>query len=177
MGNHAGQLRAHGDQEGFLALVELAPLFLLNDQNAHHPSMVNDRHAEERGVALFSGLGEIAESGMRRGIFQIDRLLAGTDIADQTFVGSQADDTHRALVQTFGGHQHVAGRVGIKQIHRAHFGAHGATHALHDNVQGASQIPCGIDLLNDAAQRSEHAQHSVSSPRGRRGASSFIARR
>ena len=43
MGDHPGELRAHGHQEGLFALVELAALLLLDDQHAHHPPVVNDR--------------------------------------------------------------------------------------------------------------------------------------
>ena len=60
MGNNPGELRAHGHEEGFFTFVELAAFFLLDDQHADNAAVVNDRCAEERGVALFAGFGKVA---------------------------------------------------------------------------------------------------------------------
>ncbi|MNJ54357.1 hypothetical protein D3C77_497930 [compost metagenome] len=43
MGNNTGELGAHGHQEGFFALVELATLLLLDNQYPHHTPVVDDR--------------------------------------------------------------------------------------------------------------------------------------
>lgn len=47
MGDNAGELRAHGHEEGFFTFIELATFFLLNDQHADDAAVVNDRCPEE----------------------------------------------------------------------------------------------------------------------------------
>lgn len=47
MGDHPGQLRTHGHEEGFFTFIELAALFLLDDQYADNAAVVDDRCAEE----------------------------------------------------------------------------------------------------------------------------------
>ncbi len=113
VGNDSGQLRTHGNQEGLFALIELAALLLLDHQYAHHPAVVNNRHTQEGGIALFASLGKVAETGVRCRIFEVDRLLTGTDVTDQTLAGAQGNGTDGILVETFGRHQHVATDFGI----------------------------------------------------------------
>lgn len=71
VGNNAGELRAHGHEEGFFAFVELTAFFLLDDQHADDAAVVNDRRAEERGVALLAGFGEVAIARVIRGVFEV----------------------------------------------------------------------------------------------------------
>ncbi|MNN56482.1 hypothetical protein D3C81_1714180 [compost metagenome] len=151
--------------------------------------MVDDRRAEEGGVALLAGLGEVAEARVAGGVLEVERLLAGTDQADQALARGHADLADGVLVEALGGHQHEAVALRIEQVHRADLGAHGCAHALDDDRQGGVQIPGGVDLLDDLAQRVEHGQRGVApsssrwsggggqSRSGRRGASSFRARR
>jgi hypothetical protein len=133
MGDDPGELGAHGDQKGFLALVELAALLLLHHQHAHHPPVVDDRRAEEGGVALLAGLGKVAVARVVGGVFQVQRLLAGADQADQTFVGGHADLADGALVEALGGHQHEAVGFRVEQVDRADLAAHGLLDPLHDD--------------------------------------------
>ncbi len=177
MGNHPGELGTHGDQEGFLHLIKQPALLLLDDQHAHHPPVVDDGHPEEGGIALLAGLGKVAETGMRGGVFEVHRLLADTDITDQTLVAGQAHHPDGALVQALGGHQLIAIGIGIEQIDRANVGLHRLAHPLDDDIQRGGQVLGGVDLLNDTPQRTEHVQHQLNSSRGSRGASSFMARR
>ncbi|MCY1441563.1 hypothetical protein D9M71_578820 [compost metagenome] len=47
VGDNAGELRAHGHEEGFFTFIELTTFFLLNDQHADNAAVVNDRRPEE----------------------------------------------------------------------------------------------------------------------------------
>ncbi|MNV57274.1 hypothetical protein D3C71_1495970 [compost metagenome] len=47
VGDNAGELRAHGHEEGFFTFIELAAFFLLDDQHADDATVVNDRRPEE----------------------------------------------------------------------------------------------------------------------------------
>ncbi len=125
VGNNPCQLRAHRDQEGLFALVELTALLLLDHQHPHHTPVVNDRCAQEGGITLFTGLGKVAIARVVSSVFQVQRLFAGTHEANQTFVRRHADLADGPLVQALGGHQHEAVGFRIEQIDRADLAAHG----------------------------------------------------
>lgn len=156
MGDNAGELRTHGDEEGFFALVELAALLLLHHQNAHHPTVVDDRGAKEGGETFFTGFGEVAITGVIGGVLEVQRLLAGTYQADEAFVGCHADLADGALVQALGGHEHEAVGFRVQQVDRADLAAHGLLDPLHDDRQRRLQILGGVHFLDDLAQRVEH---------------------
>ncbi len=158
MGDNPGELRAHGHQEGFLAFIELAAFLLLDDQYAHHPTVVDDRCTEKGGVALLAGLGEVAVARMFGGVFEVERLLTGAHQAHQTLVGRHADLADGALVETFGGHQDEAFGFRIEQIDRADLAAHGLPDSQHDDAQRRLEVLGGIHFLDNLAQRAEHAQ-------------------
>ncbi len=162
MGDDPGELRAHGDQEGFLAFVELATLLLLDDQDPDHAAVVDDRCAEEGGEALFTGFGEVAITRVIGGVFQVQRLFPGTDQADQAFVGGHADLADGALVQALGGHQHEAVGLRVEQVDRADLAAHGLFHAQDNDPQRRLEIFGGVHFLDDLAQRIEHGSGSNS---------------
>ncbi|KAF1067774.1 MAG: hypothetical protein GAK45_01571 [Pseudomonas citronellolis] len=158
VGDHPCQLGTHGHQEGFFAFIELAFFLLLHHQHTHHPTVVDDRRAEERGVALLASLGEVAIARVLGGVLQVQRLFPGTDQADQAFVRRHAHLADGALVQTLGGHQHEAVALRVEQVHRAHLGAHGLLDPLHDDAQRRLEILGGVHFLDDLTQRVEHAQ-------------------
>ncbi len=158
MGDDPGQLRAHGDQEGFLALVELAALLLLDDQHAHHPPVVDDRRTEEGGIAFFARLGEVAVARVFGGMFKVERLLARAHQADQALVGGHADLADGLLVQAFGGHQDEAIRFRIEQVDRADLAGHGLPNPQHNDAQRRLEVLGGVHFLDNLAQRAEHAQ-------------------
>ncbi|KPB88226.1 Unknown protein sequence [Pseudomonas syringae pv. maculicola] len=162
MGNNARQLRAHGDQEGFFALVELTTLLLLDHQHPHHATVVDNRRAEERGVAFLTGLGEVAITRVICGVFEIQRFFARTDQADQAFIRRHADFADGALVEAFGSHQDKAVDLGIEQVDRADLAAHGLLDAQHNNAQRRLEILGGVNFLDDLAQRIEHGSGSNS---------------
>lgn len=162
MGDNAGELRAHGHEEGFFTLIKLAAFLLLNDQHADDAAVVNDRRPEERRVALFTGLGEVTVARVIRGVFEVQGFFTRADQADQTFVGCHADFTDRALVQALGGHQHEAVGLWIKQVDRADLAAHGLFDAQHNNPQRRLEILGGVNFLDDLAQRIEHGSGSNS---------------
>ncbi|MNQ77837.1 hypothetical protein D3C85_927280 [compost metagenome] len=161
MGDNARELGAHGHQEGFFALVELAPLLLLDHQHAHHLAVVDDRRTEEGGITLLAGFGEVAVARVFGGVLQIERLLAGADQADQTLVGRHADLADGALVQAVGGHQDEAVALRVEQVDRADLAAHGLLDPLHDDAQGRLEILGSINFLDDLAQRIEHGSALV----------------
>ena len=179
MGDHPGKLGAHGHQEGFLALVELTLLLLLDDQYAHHLAVVDDRRAEEGGVALLAGFGEVAVARVFGGVFEVERLLAGANQAHQTLVGGHADLADSLLVQALGGHQDETVGFRIKQVDRTDLAAHGLAHPLHNDAQRRLEILGGVYFLDDLAQGIEHGStlNWLQSRTSRRGASSLRARR
>ena len=77
---------------------------------------------------------------MRGGVFEVDRLLANTDIADQAFIAAQTDHADRILVQAFGGHQFIAIGIGIEQIDGTDVGFHRLAHTAHNDLQRGRQI-------------------------------------
>ncbi|MDT4819800.1 hypothetical protein FQZ97_529260 [compost metagenome] len=156
VGDNASQLRAHGDEEGFLALVELAALLLLHHQDAHHPPVVDDRGAKEGGETLFTGFGEVAVTGVIGGVLEVQRLFAGAHQAHQAFVGGHADLADGALVQALGGHEHETVGLRVQQVDRADLAAHGLLDPLHDDRQRRLQVLGGVHFLDDLAQRVEH---------------------
>ncbi len=162
MGDHPGQLSAHRHQEGFFTFVELATLFLLDDQHAHDATVVNDRRAEERSVAFLAGFGEVAVARVARGVFQVQGFFARPDQTDQALVGRHADLADRALVQAFGGHQHKAIGLGVQQVDRTDLAAHGLFDAQYNNPQRRLEILGGVNFLDDLAQRIEHGSGSNS---------------
>lgn len=162
MGDHPGQLRAHGDQKGFFAFVELATFFLLDHQNTDHTAVVDDRRAQEGGITLFTGLGKVAIARVIGGVFEVQRFFTGAHQADQAFVGRHADLADRTLVQALGGHQHKTVGLWIKQIDRADLTAHGLFDAQHNNPQRRLEILGGVNFLDDLAQRIEHGSGSNS---------------
>ncbi|MNJ35548.1 hypothetical protein D3C77_302970 [compost metagenome] len=162
MRDYAGQLSAHGHQEGFFTFIELAPLFLLDDQNPDHPPVVNDRRTEERGEAFFTGFGEVTVARVVGGVFQVQRLFPGADQTDQALVRGHADLADRTLVQAFGGHQHEAVGLRVEQVDRAYLTAHGLFDAQHNDPQRRLEILGGVNFLDDLAQRIEHGSGSNS---------------
>ncbi len=162
MRDNARQLRTHGDQEGFFALVELTTLLLLDDQYADHTTVVDDRRAQKRRVALFTGFGEVAITRVIGGVFEVQRFFARTDQTDEAFVRRHAYFTDGALVETFGGHQHETVHFGIEQVDRADLAAHGLLDAQHNNAQRRLEILGGVNFLDDLAQRIEHGSGSNS---------------
>ena len=162
VGNNPGQLGAHGHQEGFFTFVELTALLLLNDQDPDHAPVVDDRRAQERGIALLSGFGKVAIARVIGGVFEVQRLFTGAHKADKAFVGRHADFADRALVQALGGHQDKAVCLWIKQIDRADLAAHGLFDAQHNNPQRRLEILGGVNFLDDLAQRIEHGSGSNS---------------
>ncbi|MCY1527465.1 hypothetical protein D9M68_625330 [compost metagenome] len=162
MRDDPGELRAHGHQEGFFALVELTALLLLDHQHTHHLAVVNDRGAEEGGITLLAGFSEVTVTRVFGGILQVERLFTGTDQADQAFVGRHADLADGALVQALGGHQHETIGLRIEQVDRADLAAHGLFDPQHDDAQRRLQVLGGIYFLDDLAQRIEHGSALVS---------------
>ncbi len=162
MRDNARQLRAHGDQEGFFALVELTTLLLLDDQHTDHTPVMDDRRAQERGVALFTGFGEIAITRVICSVFEIQRFFARTDQTDQAFIRCHADFADGALVEALGSHQDKAVDLGIEQVDRADLAAHGLLDAQHNNAQRRLEILGGVNFLDDLAQRIEHGSGSNS---------------
>ncbi|MCY1450607.1 hypothetical protein D9M71_674300 [compost metagenome] len=124
--------------------------------------MVDDRRAEEGGVAFLAGLGEVAVAGVFGGVFQVERFFPGTDQADQALARRHAHLADGALVQTLGRHQYEAIGFHVQQVDRAHLGAHGLLHPLHDDAQRRLEILGGVHFLDDLAQRIEHGSGSNS---------------
>ena len=162
MGDNPGQLGAHGHQEGFFALVELATFLLLDDQDPDHPPVMDDRRPEEGGVALLAGLGEVAVAGVIGGVFQVQGFFPGAYQAHQAFVGSHADLADGTLVQAFGGHQHETVGFRVQQVDRADLAAHGLFDTQDDDPQRRLEILGGVNFLDDLAQRIEHGSGSNS---------------
>ena len=180
MGDNPGELRAHGHQEGFLAFIELAAFLLLDDQYAHHPTVVDDRCTEKGGVALLAGLGEVAVARMFGGVFEVERLLTGAHQAHQTLVGRHADLADGALVETFGGHQDEAFGFRIEQIDRADLAAHGLL-TLSTMMPNAALRSLAAftswTILRSVPSMLRGFLPIFQSRTGRRGASSLSARR
>ena len=125
MGDYPCQLGTHGDQEGFLTFVELAPLLLLDDQYPHHTTVMDDGGAQERCKPLFAGFGKVTVARVGSGVFQVERLFPGAHQAHQALVGRHADLADGALVEAFGRHQHEAVGFRVEQVNRADLAAHG----------------------------------------------------
>ncbi|MCY1173529.1 hypothetical protein D9M73_136910 [compost metagenome] len=162
MSDYPGQLGTHGDQEGFFAFVELAPLLLLDNQNTHHTTVVDDRGTKEGGITFLAGFSEVTVARVIGGVLQVQWLFAGTHQADQAFIGGHADFADRALVQTLGGHQDKAIGFGVEQIDRADLAVHGLFDAQHNDPQRRLEILGGVNFLDDLAQRIEHGSGSNS---------------
>ena len=162
VGDNPGQLRAHGHQEGFFAFVELATLFLLDDQHADNTAVVNDRCAKERGVALFTGFGKVAITRVIGRVLEVQGFFTRPHQAHQTFIGRHADLADGALVQALRGHQHKTVGLGVQQVNRADLAAHGFLDAQHNNPQRRLEILGGVNFLDDLAQRIEHGSGSNS---------------
>eukprot|EP01136_Pigoraptor_vietnamica_P039767 Opistho-1_new@10917 len=162
VGDNPGELRAHGHEEGFFAFIELAALFLLDNQHTDDTAVVDDWRPEERSVALFTGFGEVAVARVIRGVFEVQGFFTRADQTHQTFIGRHADLANRALVQALGGHQHKAVGLGVKQVDRADLAAHGLFDAQHNNPQRRLEILGGVNFLDDLAQRIEHGSGSNS---------------
>ncbi len=162
VGDHPSQLRTHCHQERFFALIELATLALLNDQDTHHAAVVDDRGAQEGGEALLAGLGEVPVARVRGGIFEVKGFFAGAYQPDQAFVGGHADLADRALVQPFGGHQHEPVGFRVQQVDRADLAGHGLFDTQDNDPQRRLEIFGGVYFLDDLAQRIEHGSGSNS---------------
>ena len=158
MSDNTGKLCTHCYEEGFFTLVEQALFSLLDDQNTHHPPVVDDRCAEKGGVAFFAGFSEIAIARMFTRMLQVERLLARANQADQTLIRRHADFADGLLVQAFGGHQDKTPGFGIEQVDRADVAGHGRPNSQHDNAQGRLEVLGSVYFLDDLAQRAEHAQ-------------------
>ena len=89
-------------------------------------------------------------------MFEVERLFAGADQADQALVGGHADLADGFLVQALGGHQHKAIAFRVEQVDRADLTAHSLAHSLHDNAQRRLEVLGGIYFLDNLAQRIEH---------------------
>ncbi len=162
MGDNSSELGAHGDQEGFFALVELAALLLLDDQYPDDAAVVDDRRTEEGGEFFFAGFGKVSITRVVRSVFQVQRLFPGTDQADQAFVGGHADLADGALVQAFGRHQHEAVGFRVEQVDGADLAAHGLLDTQDNDPQRRLEIFGGVYFLDDLAQRIEHGSGSNS---------------
>ncbi|MNZ45058.1 hypothetical protein D3C78_626990 [compost metagenome] len=160
--DNPGELSAHGDQESFFTLVELAAFFLLNDQHADHTTVVDDRCTQEGRETLLARFSEVAVTWVISGVFQVQRLFPGTDQTNQAFVGGHADLADGSLVEAFGGHQHEAVGFRVEQVDRADLAAHGLLDAQDNDPQRRLEIFGGVHFLDDLAQRIEHGSGSNS---------------
>ena len=156
MSDNTGQLGGHGNQKGFITFIKATSIRLLDDQHPQYIALVDDRHTEECVVQLFTNTGKELEAGVVFGILQVDRLFTFGHQAHQPFTGGQAGHTDQVLVETFGGTKHVTTRGQVTHIDTAHLGAHGIAHTPHNDFEGIVQALCGIDLLDNMAQRLKH---------------------
>ena len=118
-----GQHHGNGLQDLDLVVVVLARLAILHHQHAEHAARTQDRHAHQRVIDLFAGLGPISEIGMGLGVGQRQRPRRGGDDADETFADPQPRAMDGFGPQTFGGEEfeHFAG---AHDVTGAHFGDH-----------------------------------------------------
>jgi hypothetical protein len=154
--DHPCKLCRQGDQEGFLFLVETASLTLLHHQYADDLPMVDDRYAKEGLEYFLAGTFDELEVRMRLGVFEVQRLRAARDESDQTLVQRQAEATFERLVQSLGGHEHVAIGARIVNVDRTHLGLHRLAHPAHDDRQCLGQIDRTEHFLRHPAQRFQH---------------------
>lgn len=154
--DHPGKLRRQRDQEGFLFLVETALLALLHHQHAEDLPMVDDRYAKEGFEYFLAGAFDELEVRMRLGVFEVQRLRAACDESDQPLVQRQAEAAFERLVQSLGGHEHVAIGGRIVDVDRTHLGPHRLAYPAHDDRQCLGQIDCTKHFLRHPAQRFQH---------------------
>ena len=162
----AGQLRRQRHQKCFFALVETAPVPLLHDEHAEYATLLDDRHAEERVERFLADLRQVVKVRMARRVFEIDRFGAAADERDQPLPALQIKMSDRGLVEAFGRNEQeaVAGRV--DEIDRTDFRAHRLADARDDDVERVTKRRRRIDVLNDAAQGTEHGVACPLAPRG-----------
>ena len=178
VGDHPGELRREGDQKGFLALVEAAPLRLLHNQHAEHIALVDDGHAKKRVKGLFADVRQQLKIRVQLRVFKVQRLFPFGHQADQTLAARQAGFAHLIAVQALRGPEPVALPVPFADVHATDLGAHGDPHPRHDDGQDLVQRLRRIDLQYDVAQDIEHgAQRSSALCAASGAASSHRARR
>ena len=151
-----GELRRHGDEEGFLVFVETAALALLHHQHAQHFTVVDDRHAEEGAEQFFARALDELELRVGGGVLEVQRFLAAGHVAYEAFVPREAEAALQRLVQTLCGHEDVAAGGRVDEVDRADLGVHLLAHAAHDDGEGLGEIAGRGDFLHDAAQGFQH---------------------
>ena len=130
-------LRDHhrGGLQRFLLLLGIgAPRPVLHDQHAERVAGAQDRHAQERVVDFFAGLGPVREGRMRLRLREVDRVGFAGHQADQAFVGAEHGVVHGLRIQALGGVQ-LQAAVDAQHIDRANLRHHVGGDQHHDLVE------------------------------------------
>ena len=152
LGDAGRQLRRQGDHEGLFPFIEQPALFLLHHQNADHLALVHDGGTEEGAKRLFRDIGQKLETGVRRGIGQVDQLFPLAHQTDYALLERQGGFAHSRLGQPIGRRQSIAAHVGLGDINGAAVHRHGEPGLAHQCLQGLFE---GVGLghaLDDASE-------------------------
>ena len=134
-GDDRRELSRQRDEEGLFTLVEASTFALLHHQYPEHCAVMNDRHAKEGVKFLITGVLQIKEARVLRGVTQIDRFGMLRNQANKTLAGLQAYAAHRFGLEALRGHQYVGAHVGVEQIDRAHLCAERGTYARDNQLE------------------------------------------
>ena len=93
---------------------------------------------------------------MARRVLEIDRLRAAADERDEPLAALQIQVSDRGLVEAFGRNEQEAVTGRVHEIDRADFRAHRLADPRDDDVERVTKRRRRIDVLNDAAQGTEH---------------------
>ena len=145
LGQHHGRGLQHLD-----VLVGVLPMGpVLDGEDAHHLTVADDRHRQERVVDLLARLGPVGEGRVVLRVGLVDgRGLLGA-ASHQPLAAPQQGVVGGARVQALGGEQ-LKRAVLALQVDRAHLGHHQAGDLAHDLVEPGLAV--GMRLGHDLPQ-------------------------
>ena len=120
--------------------------------------MMDNRHTEEGVERLFADLFDIVIAPMLRRIFKIHRFCPFANISHQAFAEFQGDVANRALIQASSRHKDIFITFFIQQVNAANLGSHRFLNAIHNNIQGGTQVTGLVDFLYHPAKNFKHCR-------------------
>jgi hypothetical protein len=163
------ELRGDGHQHACFVVGKGSARRGLRHENALQQSALDDRHAEERVVFVFSRVGEIFEARMLERVRHVHRREAFGDETGQPFVDRHPQPADAVGIEPDGGTQHEFSAFRLVEINGADVRFAAFLDQPHDVGERFSRVVAVGQQLTDFLQSEEQRivvsrRHSASPP-------------
>ncbi len=134
------QLRPGHHQHPHVGRIEQPRVDGLNDEDSLQETAIHDRHAQERAIRIFTGLGEVLEPRVPRRVGdELRRQLLG-DESGQALGQPHPHAADAVLSQPNGRSQHEVDPIRLQQVDRTDVGLEPALNQVHDVGQRLRRV-------------------------------------